>query len=75
MPITNKDMEEMIKALRDREQIEAWNNSRDYDRSFMRNMQEEIQEHWRFMRWLKMTYPEALHEYMAVKDVERSANQ
>lgn len=75
MAVTNKDMEEMLRVLRDREQIETWASHKDYDRSFVRNMQEEIQEQWRFMRWLKMTYPEALHEYKAVQDVERSANQ
>jgi hypothetical protein len=53
---------------------ESWSNRNDYNIAFMRQMQDEIEMHWKFMAWLKYTHPEALEEYRAVRDVERSAN-
>ena len=72
--IDEKQVEALMKAYRERQELDRWNNHQDYDRRFMQHMQEEIEEHWKFMTWLKYTYPQALGEYKAVKDVERSAN-
>jgi hypothetical protein len=33
-------------------------------------MQEEIEEHWKFMAWLKRTYPEALEGWIAVNKLK-----
>lgn len=61
----------MSKRLTD--MVDSWSVQADYDRALMRNMQREIEDSWDFMVWLKMTHPEVLVQYQAVKAVERSA--
>lgn len=54
---------------------DPWNSQGDYNYALMNQMQREIQDHWEFMAWLKYTHPDALQEWKAVQDVERSANR
>lgn len=69
-----KDMERMealMEVYQTKQMEKQWRDNNDYSRAFLNQMQDEIESHWRFMAWLKMTYPEALQEYRAVQAIAR----
>ena len=51
---------------------DIWQDISDYNRALMRQLQEETQQHWEFMGWLKMTHPEALIEWQALNKIKES---
>lgn len=51
---------------------EAWESLQDYNRGLMNRMQREIEEHWKFMHYLKTHYPEALAEWNALNKIAES---
>lgn len=50
----------------------VWEHPQHYDRAFMRQMQHEIETHWKFMHYLKTHYPEALAEWNALNKIAES---
>lgn len=49
-----------------------WGSRADYDMALMRQMQREIEDHWKFMHYLKTHYPEALMEWNALNKIAES---
>lgn len=65
----NKTMEELMEKYQERERQRQWQNHHDYNIDFMRQMQDEIMQHWKFMHWLKTHYPESLMEWNALQKI------
>lgn len=51
---------------------EAWESLQDYNHALMRQLQHEVEEHWKFMHYLKTHYPEALAEWNALNKIKES---
>lgn len=49
-----------------------WNDMQDYNHALMRQLQHEVESHWKFMHYLKTHYPEALAEWNALNKIAES---
>lgn len=50
----------------------AWQDTTDYQHALMNHLQYEVEEHWKFMHYLKTHYPEALMEWNALNKIKES---
>lgn len=56
-----------------RREVEVnWNDMQDYNHALMRQLQHEVEDHWKFMHYLKTHYPEALAEWNALNKIAES---
>lgn len=53
-------------------QYSTWESMQDYNHALMRQLQHEVEEHWKFMHYLKTHYPEALAEWNALNKIAES---
>ena len=51
---------------------QVWEDKVDYQHALLRQLQYEVEEHWKFMHYLKTHYPEALMEWNALNKIAES---